>query len=113
MALLLVELAEERQRVVQAVVFGFVAVFLVVLAGMTLTAGIVVAFWKYSPLLALGGITVVYLGVAGLLVWRIKELFKGRAVLPSSVEQIRRDAALVDGCLRQVLTDPARETRAA
>jgi uncharacterized membrane protein YqjE len=108
--LLRVELAEEGQRIVRAAVFALLAVFLVLLAGMTLTAGIVVAFWEYSPVLVLGGITVVYAGLAGMLLWRLKVLFTDWSVLPSSVEQLRRDAALVDGCLRQAFNEPARES---
>ena len=109
--LLLVELAEERERALRAVVFAFLAIFLVVLAGMTLTAGIVVALWRFSPVLALGGITVLYAGLAAVLLWKIKVLFKDRTALPCSVEQLRRDAVLVNGCLREAFTETGEGSR--
>ena len=75
-------------------------------------AGLVVALWRFSPVLVLGGITVLYGGLAALLLWRIKVLFKDRKALECSVQQLRRDATLINGCLKEALSDSKDRSRA-
>jgi uncharacterized membrane protein YqjE len=61
------EMAEERVRIEQMLLYGSVALFFFGLAVMLLTAFIVVLFWDSQRLLVLGGFAALYF-VAGLLV---------------------------------------------
>lgn len=62
------EMAEERVRIEQMLLYGSVALFFFGLAVMLLTAFIVVLFWDSQRLLVLGGFAALYF-VAGLLAW--------------------------------------------
>lgn len=61
------EMAEERVRIEQMLLYGSVALFFFGLAVMLLTAFFVVLFWDSQRLLVLGGFAALYF-VAGLLV---------------------------------------------
>ena len=58
--LLLVELQEERERLLHAILLGLGVAAFGLLAGVGLTAAIAVLFWKLSPLVALWALTFLY-----------------------------------------------------
>lgn len=62
------EMAEERLRIEQMLLYGSVTLFFFGLSIMLLTVSILVVFWDSHRLLALGSFAVLYL-LAGLLAW--------------------------------------------
>jgi uncharacterized membrane protein YqjE len=97
--LLMVEVQEERVRLVRVIlmVFGLVAFGL--LAGFTLTGAIVLLCWNHSPVAALLGLSGLYGSVAGILYWRLTRHLRDWQNLPASMDQLRKDRA----CLKMVL----------
>lgn len=99
MELLMVELQQERERILHAtfLVLG-IAVF-GLLAAMTLTAGIVVLFWAWSPLAVLLILTILYAGAATGLYWRLTKLLSDWQTLSATLDQLRKDRE----CLEKIL----------
>jgi len=100
--LLLVELQEERERLLHAILLGLGVAAFGLLAGVGLTAAIAVLFWKLSPLAALLALTFLY-GMAALcLYWRLSRLLRQSQILPATADQLRKDRV----CLEKHLTPP-------
>ncbi len=97
--LLVVEVLEERERLLKAfmLVLGVATVGL--LAAITLTAAIVVAGWAYSPLGVLLGLTGLYAVIGILLYRRLTALLRDRRPFEDSLDQLRKDRA----CLEKLL----------
>jgi len=99
LALLLVEVQEERERLLHAFLLGLGGVALGLLAGITFTAAIVAWLWAWSPLAVLLTLSGLY-GVAG--AWLYRQL-TGRLhdwqTLSATLDQLRKDHA----CLEQIL----------
>lgn len=98
--LLSVELQEERERLLCAVLLALGVAGFGLLAGMGLTAVIAFLFWKLSPLLALLGLTVIYGATALCLYWRLTRLLRDWQVLAATLDQLRKDRV----CLEKHLT---------
>lgn len=96
--LLTVELQEERDRFLHAILLALAAATLGLLAGGTLTAAIVVALWPYTHVGALIALTVIY-GVTGYILSRRLVGLLHQPPLPATVEQLRKDRA----CLAKLL----------
>jgi len=97
--LLAVEVQEGRERLLYAVLMALGAAVFGLLAGLTLTAAIVVLLWPYSALGALLTLTVVYGGAGFYLYRRVMELLRNWQTLPASLEQLRKDRE----CLEKML----------
>ena len=98
LALAGVELEEELRRVVDMLVL---ALALAVLAGiglLVLTLTIVVVFWDGYRLVALGGLTVLYLGLA---VWcglRLRDALAARPpMFAATMHELEKDRAALQG----------------
>ena len=89
--LLMVEVQEERERFLRAVLLALGAVAFGLLAGMGLTAIIAVAFWQQSPIAALLILTAVYAVVATVLYVRLIRLQRDWQTLPTTLDQLRKD----------------------
>ena len=89
--LLSIELQEDRDRWWCAVFLALGCAGFGLLAGISLTAGLVVALWPYSPALALIAPSLLYLALAGFLGYRLNRLVRHRTALPATVEQLRQD----------------------
>jgi uncharacterized membrane protein YqjE len=98
--LLMVEVQEERERLLRAILLALGVVAFSLLAGLALTTAIVVLLWKLSPVAALLGFTCLY-GVMGVLLYvRLQRLLRDWQNLPATLEQLRKDRA----CLEKYLT---------
>ena len=97
--LLLVELQEERERIVRALwmLVGVAAFGL--LAGIAATALIAAAFWETSPIIALILLTLLYAGVAVFLGVRLNRFQQRWQTLPETLDQMRKDRE----CLKKSL----------
>jgi uncharacterized membrane protein YqjE len=97
--LLTVELQEERERLVHALLLALGAAVFGLLAGITLTAAIVFVLRDYSPAVVLVILTGLY-GIAGVCLYqRLMGLLRDWETLSASLDQLRKDRA----CLAKIL----------
>lgn len=97
--LLTVELQEERERLVQAILLALGMAAFVLLAGITLTGLLVILFWNFSPATVLLGLTVLYAIVATGFYLRFARLLCDWRTLSATSEQLRKDRE----CLEKIL----------
>ena len=97
--LLTVEMQEGRERLLHAFLLALGIAAFGLLAGLTLTATLVVCLWAYSPVAVLVTLTVLY-GAAGFaLYWQLIRLLADWQSLSATLEQLRKDRA----CLEKLL----------
>ena len=98
--LLTVEVQEERERLLHAILLAFGVAAFGLLAGIAFTAAIVVLFWAWSPVTVLLTLTGLY-GAVGVYLWRrLAGLLRDWQTLSASVDQLRKDRA----CLENILS---------
>jgi uncharacterized membrane protein YqjE len=88
--LLLVELQEEKERLIAAFVWSAALLFLVFMGLLLLTATIIFLFPESLRLWAAGGFAVLYLAGAAASVFVIKALLK-EVPFAETIEQVRKD----------------------
>jgi uncharacterized membrane protein YqjE len=98
--LLMVELQEERERLLRAILLALGAAALGLLAGAALTGAIVVFFWELSRVAVLLVLTGLYGAMAVWLYRRLTLLLRDWQNLPATLDQLRKDRA----CLEKHLT---------
>lgn len=98
--LLMVELQEERGRLLQALLLTLWIGALGLLAGMALSAAIVVLLWAWSPVGVLLALTGLYAAAGILIHRRLAAMLRTWNALAASLDQLRKDRA----CLREVLS---------
>lgn len=98
--LLAVEVQEERERFRHVILLAFGVAALGLLAGLTLTAAIVILLWPWSPPAVLLALTVLYAVIAGCLYQRLNGILRGWQTLSASIDQLRKDRE----CLEKILT---------
>jgi uncharacterized membrane protein YqjE len=97
--LLAVEVQEERERLLHATLLAFGVAAFGLLAGITLSAAIVVLLWAYSPVAALLTLTGLY-GAAGVcLCRRLTGLVRDWQMFSASLNQLQKDRT----CLEKIL----------
>jgi uncharacterized membrane protein YqjE len=98
--LLMVEVQEERQRLLYAVLLALGVAAFGLLAGVALTGAIVVVLWELSRVAALLVLTGLYGATAVCCYWRLTLLLRYWQNLPATLDQLRKDRA----CLEKLLT---------
>jgi uncharacterized membrane protein YqjE len=93
MELLLVELEEERERIVLALIYALAGAVFGLLAGISLTFLIVILFWEQSHWMAVGILTVVYGITAILITVRLARLRRDWRAFSATLDQLRKDTA--------------------
>ena len=96
--LLAVEVQEERERLLHAFLLALAVAAFGLLAGLTLTAAIVLC-WPGSPVIALLILTVLYGGAAIFLCRRVLGLLRDWQTFAASLDQLRKDRL----CLEKIL----------
>jgi uncharacterized membrane protein YqjE len=97
--LLTVEVQEERERLLHAVLLALGVAAFGLLASLTFTATIVVLFWAWSPVAVLLILTGLY-GAAGVYLYRrLTRLLHDWQTLSATLDQLRKDRA----CLEKIL----------
>ncbi len=99
LVLLVIEMQEERDRLLRLIFLALAMAVLVLLAGLTCTALLVLVVWPYAPLSALGGLTVVYALAAWLLWRRMQSMMQGWTAFASTLEHLHKDKAMLDKVL--------------
>jgi uncharacterized membrane protein YqjE len=97
--LLMVELQEERVRLLRAILLALGVAAFGLLAGIALTATIVVGLWAYSHVAVLLTLTGLYGGAGVCLYRRLAVLLRDWQNLPATLEQLRKDRACLDRIL--------------
>ena len=99
LALLLVEVQEERERALRAFLLALSVAAFGLLAGATLTAAVAVWLWACSPVAVLLTLAGLY-GAAGIGLYRqLTGLLLRWQTFPGSLDQIRKDCASVEKLL--------------
>ena len=94
--LLTVELQEERERLLQAILLALGVAAFGLLAGLALTAAIVVELWAWSHVAVLLALTCLY-GAAGICLYRrLTGLLRDWQTLSASLDQLRKDRACLE-----------------
>ncbi|MGB7768258.1 MAG: phage holin family protein [Verrucomicrobiia bacterium] len=97
--LLIVEVQEERERFRHAFLLALGVAAFGLLAGITLTAAIVVWLWACSPVAVLLALTGLYAAAGIFLYRRLTGLLRDWQTLSASLDQLRKDRA----CLEKTL----------
>jgi uncharacterized membrane protein YqjE len=98
--LLMVEAQEERDRISSAICMAVVMVIFSLLAGITLTLLVAVAFWDHYPVIALLVLAGIYVIVAAFFYAKLIQLQREWQTLPSTIDQLKKDRE----CLEKLLT---------
>jgi uncharacterized membrane protein YqjE len=98
--LLMVEVQEERERFLRAILLALGVAAFGLLAGVALTGAIVVLLWELSRVAALLVLTGLYGATAVWLYRRLSMLLRDWQNLPATFDQLRKDRA----CLEKNLT---------
>jgi uncharacterized membrane protein YqjE len=94
--LLLVEVQEERERMLTAILLALGVAVFSLLAGFALTILAAILLWNYSPVAALSVLFLVYAGAGAFLYIRLTQLRHDRKVLPTTMDQIGKDRECLD-----------------
>ena len=94
--LLIVEVQEERERLLHAILLVLGVAALGLLGAMTLSAALVVLLWNLSPVGVLLGLTGVYAASAVCLYWRLTRLLGEWQMLSATLNQLRKDRACLE-----------------
>ena len=97
--LLMVEVQEERERLLHAILLALGVAVFGFLAGAALTVAIVVLLWHLSPAAVLLVLTGLYAAIAAYLYRRFVVFQRDWKTLPATLDQFRKDRA----CLETVL----------
>lgn len=97
--LLTVEVQEERERLLHAILLALGVAAFGLLAGITATALIVVLCWSYSPVLALLTLTVFYGTAGGYLYRLLVARLRDAQTLGDTLDQLRKDRACLEKAL--------------
>jgi uncharacterized membrane protein YqjE len=98
--LLRVEVQEESEHLLHAFLLALGLAVFGLLAGMTLTAAVVVLLWAWSPVAALLILTVLYAAAGVYFCRRLTGLLRDWQTFSASIEQLRKDRACLEKILR-------------
>jgi uncharacterized membrane protein YqjE len=98
--LLMVEVQEEREHLLHAILLALGVATFGLLTGIALTAAIVVLLWQYSPVAVLLTVTGLYAAIAVVLYRRLTLLLRDWQTLSATLDQLRKDRE----CLEKNLT---------
>ena len=91
LSLALVELQEEREKILRSLWLAMVASVFLLLAGIVLTILVVRIFWGNHPIAALLVLMATYLSIAAIFYIRLARLQRAWQTLPATIEQLRKD----------------------
>jgi len=86
-----VEVQEARDRLLLLLLLALGAGVFAVLAGVALSVTVVLLCWENSPTLAVAILTVLYAGLAGLLVERLLSVNRNWEIMGETLKQFRKD----------------------
>ncbi|HEY0548660.1 MAG TPA: phage holin family protein [Verrucomicrobiae bacterium] len=97
--LLMVEVQEERERLLRAILLALGVALFAFLGGIALTTALVVLLWSLSPVGVLLILTALYGAASFFLYRRFAALQREWKNFPATFDQLRKDRACVEKCL--------------
>lgn len=97
--LLMVEVQEERERLLHAILLALGVALFAFLGGAALTIALVVLLWSLSPVGVLLALTAVYGAASILLYRRFNILQRNWKTFPATLDQFRKDRECLEKCL--------------
>ncbi len=97
--LFLVEVEEERERLIQALLLALCAAAFALLAGVAFTITVLLLCWNWSPLVAVAALTLFYAALALFFTSRLGRLRRDWETFSASLSQLRKDSS----CLGDIL----------
>jgi uncharacterized membrane protein YqjE len=97
--LLMVEVQEERERLLRAILLALGVAVFGFLAGAALTVALVVMLWSLSPILVLLALAFLYSGTAIFLYRHFVALQRSWETLPATLDQLRKDRVCLENYL--------------
>jgi len=97
--LLMVEVQEERERLLRAVLLALGVAVFGFLAGSALTVALVVMLWSLSPIAVLLTLSLLYGATAVFLYRHFAMLQRSWETLPATLDQLRKDRACLENYL--------------
>jgi uncharacterized membrane protein YqjE len=94
--LLMVEVQEERESLLTAILIALGIATFGLLAGMVVTAAIVVLFGKLSPAITLLVLAVLYSTGAAVMYWGLTCMLRDWKSFPATLDQLRKDRACLE-----------------
>jgi len=94
--LLMVEVQEERERLLRAILLALGVAAFGLLAGVALTGAIVVGLWDLSPMATMLMLSTLYGATAVWFYRRLMLLLRHWQNLPATLEQLRKDRACLE-----------------
>ena len=94
--LLMVEVQEERERLLHAFLLALGVAAFGLLAGVTFTAAVVVLLWAHSPVVVLLILTVLYTTAGVCMFRRLAGQLRDWQTLSSTLDQLRKDRACLE-----------------
>jgi len=94
--LLMVEVQEERERALRAILLALGVAVFSFLAGAALTVALVVMLWSFSPIAVLLTLTLLYGATAVILYRYFSALQRNWEALPATLDQLRKDRACLE-----------------
>lgn len=94
--LLMVEVQEERERLLRAILLALGVAALGLLAGGALTGAMVVLFWEHSPVATLLALAGLYGATSVVTYRRLGRLLRNWQNLPATLDQLRKDRACLE-----------------
>jgi uncharacterized membrane protein YqjE len=96
LALLCIEVQEERERLLHAVLVALGVATFGLLAAIALTAAVVVLLWPHSPAAVLLTLSGLYAAAAVYLYRRLAQRLRDWQNLPATFDQLRKDRACLE-----------------
>jgi uncharacterized membrane protein YqjE len=97
--LLMVEVQEERERLLRAILLALGVAVFGFLTGAALTVALVVMLWSLSPIAVLLTLSLLYGATAVFLYRNFTILQRSWETLPATLEQLRKDRACLENYL--------------
>ena len=97
--LLMVEVQEERERLLRAILLALGVAVFGFLAGAALTVALVVLLWSLSPILVLLALALLYSATAVFLYRHFAALQRSCETLPATLGQLRKDRVCLENYL--------------
>ena len=97
--LLAVEIQEERERLLRAFLLALGVATFGLLAGIALTAAVVVLFWAWPPVAVLLILTGIYAAAGIFLYQRLTGLLRDWQTLSATLDQLRKDRVCLENLL--------------
>jgi uncharacterized membrane protein YqjE len=97
--LFMLEVQEEREHLLHAILLALGMAVFSFLTGLALTVSLVVFFWAVSPIAVLLTLTCLYAAAAWLLYRRFALLQQNWKTFPATIDQLRKDRVCLEKCL--------------